>query len=119
MMIAPVRARSILRKAIEQARFDKMIVRVGVSNSPVYEIECTRFGGVHAGEQTSIQQAILTEVQITRPRGEPDIYRELAGWIERQMDLAENGDMLILGTYGMRVDPERITIQAGFLDTAE
>ena len=118
MLITPVRARDILRKAIEQAQPDKMLVRVEVSNSPVYEIECTRFGGRHAGERTSIQRAILTEVQITRPRGEPDIYLELVEWIERQMDLAADGDMLILGTYGMQVDPERITIQAGFLDTA-
>ena len=119
MLIAPVRARGILRKAIEQAQPDNVLIRVEVSNSPVYEIECTRFGGGRAGERTSIQQAILTEVQLTRPRGEPDIYLELAEWIERQVDLAEDGDMLVLGTYGMQVDPERITIHAGFLDTAK
>lgn len=118
MLIPPARARSILQKAIEKARFDERPTCVRISASPVYEIECTRFGGVHAREQT-IQRAILTAVQLRRPRGEPDIYREIAEWIARQMNLSDSGDRLVLGAYGMQVEPECITIQAGFLDTAE
>ena len=115
LLRTPCSARSVLKAAIQEARFDKCVQDVILSNDPVYEIERLRPGGYAIETAT----AHLVEVAALRVDVVEPPERTLSRWIETQMSHARSGDVLVIGTYGVRIDNVGVTFFAGFLDTGE
>lgn len=114
LLRTPRAARRLLQKAIQEARFDKGILAVALSDAPVYEIELA------GPENRSVMlMAHLAEVTALRVDVVEPPERTLSRWIETQMAHVEAGDVLVIGCYGLRMDSVGLTFFAGFLDTAE